>query len=98
MRITLRRPRSFVILLIVIVVSYYCHRNYQRSPSIMDPTKAATTLANDFDARLEQKLEQLKEVQLDKSWYTGELSRLGPHQSEPGCVSSHEYELIHRLE
>ena len=64
----------------------------------MDPTKPETILANDFDARLEQKLEQLKEVPLDKSWYTGELGCLEKYQSETVCVSSHECELIPPLE
>ena len=63
-----------------------------------EPTKTETMLGNDFDARLERKLEQLKEVRLDKSWYKGELNRLDGYKSQIRCGTGYECELMHRPE
>lgn len=43
--------------------------------SFLEMAQPGSAPANDFDTRTEKKLEQLKHVEIDKSWFTGTLGR-----------------------
>ena len=66
------RRGILLVLLFAIIIGFYWQRKGQTLKA-MESNKPVPTVENDFDARLEQKLEQLKEVQTDQAWYQGEF-------------------------
>jgi hypothetical protein len=63
----------------ILEVATVVHPQYQESISsdltysFLEMAQPGSAPANDFDTRLEKKLEQLKHVEVDQSWYTGAL-------------------------
>jgi len=65
----------------ILEVTTTIHPQYQESVSsdltysFLEMAQPGSAPANDFDSRTEKKLEQLKHIEIDKSWFTGTLGR-----------------------
>jgi hypothetical protein len=65
----------------ILEVTTTIHPQYQErvssdlAYSFLEMTQPGSAPANDFDTRTEKKLEQLKHVEIDQSWFTGTLGR-----------------------